>query len=90
MARAGACFPAIRQPAPGDPAVAIESSELPGDLHADPADRLRVAPARVGGTAWQRGIGILDCADALHLNVLRVRFGMAGFFPTNGRVRLSG
>jgi len=70
--RAGACFPAIRQPALGDPAVAIESSELPGDLHADPADRLRVAPARRGYSLATRDRKILDYAKAGYVNVLRV------------------
>ena len=29
------------------PAIAVESTELPGDFHADPADRLIVATARI-------------------------------------------
>jgi len=31
------------------PEIAIESSRLPGELHADPADRILIATARVNG-----------------------------------------
>jgi PIN domain nuclease of toxin-antitoxin system len=41
--------PAMRLVAFNDPAIAVESNELPGDFHADPADRLLVATARIGG-----------------------------------------
>ena len=38
-------LPGINE-APITPAIAIDSSQLPGDLHADPADRLIIATAR--------------------------------------------
>jgi len=43
-------LPGIRL-APLEPALAIDSTRLPGDLHADPADRLIVATARHIGAA---------------------------------------
>lgn len=63
--------PAIRQVAFDDPAVAVESNELPGSFHADPADRLLVATARIGGYALvTRDRKILDYGKAGHVNVL--------------------
>jgi PIN domain nuclease of toxin-antitoxin system len=38
-------LPGIKE-APITPAIAIDSSHLPGDLHGDPADRLIIATAR--------------------------------------------
>jgi PIN domain nuclease of toxin-antitoxin system len=38
-------LPGIRE-APITPAIAIDSSQLPGELHADPADRFIIATAR--------------------------------------------
>ena len=65
--------PAMKQLALDDPAVVIESNELPGHFHADPADRLLVATARIGGyTLATRDRKILDYADAGHVGVLRV------------------
>lgn len=65
--------PAMKQLALDDPAVVIESNELPGDFHADPADRLLVATARIGGyTLATRDRKILDYAAAGHVSVLRV------------------
>ncbi|MDR2012295.1 MAG: type II toxin-antitoxin system VapC family toxin, partial [Rhodanobacter sp.] len=53
--------PAMRLVALDDPAVAVESNELPGSFHADPADRLLVATARIGGyTLVTRDQKILD------------------------------
>lgn len=63
--------PAMRLVALDDPAVAAESNELPGDFHADPADRLLVATARIGGyTLVTRDQKILDYGKAGHVNVL--------------------
>lgn len=63
--------PAMRLLALNDPAVAVECNELPGDFHADPADRLLVATARVGGyTLVTRDQKILDYGQAGHVNVL--------------------
>lgn len=51
--------------------VAVESTVLPGELHADPADRFLIAQARVGGltlvTADQK---ILDYGASGHVRVL--------------------
>jgi PIN domain nuclease of toxin-antitoxin system len=48
--------------------VAIESSELPGEFHRDPADRMIVATARViGATLMTRDRRILDYAAAGHV-----------------------
>lgn len=47
---------------------AVESSHLPGDFHADPADRLLVASARVEAvTILTRDRRILDYAAAGHV-----------------------
>jgi PIN domain nuclease of toxin-antitoxin system len=63
--------PAMRLVALDDPAIAVESNELPGDFHADPADRLLVATARIGGyTLVTRDQKILDYGKAGHVNVL--------------------
>lgn len=63
--------PALRLLALDDPAVAVESNELPGGFHADPADRLLVATARIGGyTLVTRDQKILDYGQAGHVNVL--------------------
>lgn len=63
--------PAMRLVPLDDPAIAVESNELPGDFHADPADRLLVATARVGGYVLvTRDQKILDYGNAGHVNVL--------------------
>lgn len=65
--------PALRLIALDAPAVAVESNELPGAFHADPADRLLVATARVGGyTLVTRDQKILDYGKAGHVDVLAV------------------
>lgn len=65
--------PAMRQLPLDDLAVVVESNELPGDFHADPADRLLVATARIGGyTLVTRDRKILDYGKAGHVNVLAV------------------
>lgn len=63
--------PAIKMLALDDPNVAAESNELPGNFHADPADRLLVATARLGGyTLVTRDRKILDYGRAGHVRVL--------------------
>ncbi|MGD9598029.1 MAG: type II toxin-antitoxin system VapC family toxin [Steroidobacteraceae bacterium] len=63
--------PALQLLALDDPAVVVDSNELPGDFHADPADRLLVATARIGGhTLVTRDHGILDYGKAGYVNVL--------------------
>lgn len=53
---------------PLDVRVAIESCELPGTFHRDPADRMIVATARViGATLMTRDRRILDYAAAGHV-----------------------
>lgn len=57
--------PSLRLLALDDPAVVVESNELPGEFHADPADRLLVATARIGGyTLVTRDRKILDYGNA--------------------------
>jgi PIN domain nuclease of toxin-antitoxin system len=63
--------PAMRLVALDNPTVAVECNELPGDFHADPADRLLVATARIGGyTLVTRDQKILDYGKAGYVNVL--------------------
>jgi PIN domain nuclease of toxin-antitoxin system len=58
---------------PLTPSVAVESYHLPGRFHADPADRIIVATARVtGATLLTRDRRILDYAAHGHLSVLQV------------------
>ena len=53
--------------------VAMESTLLPGDLHADPADRFLIAEARVGGlTLVTADRKIIDYGRAGHARVLEV------------------
>lgn len=55
------------------PAIAAESSRLPGDLHGDPADRILAASARVtGGWLATRDRRLIDYAAHGHLEVLDV------------------
>lgn len=62
---------AIRLLALNDPAIAVECNELPSTFHADPADRLLVATARVGGYKLvTRDQKILDYGKAGHVKVL--------------------
>lgn len=58
---------------PVDGAVAIEAVELPGNLHADPADRLLVATARVHGLRLvTRDQRLLEYGAAGHVRILEV------------------
>lgn len=54
--------------APITPGIAVDSVGLPGDFHADPADRLIVATARhANATLFTADRAILDYADAGHV-----------------------
>ncbi len=56
------------------PAIAIDSSFLPGDFHKDPADRLIVATARTLRVPVMTGDrAILDYATSGHVSVIRCR-----------------
>ena len=58
---------------PLDMRVAVESYQLPGSFHRDPADRLIVATARVtGAILMTRDRRILDYAATGHLNTIAV------------------
>ena len=66
---------ALNQPGisvtPLTPDIAIESIHLPGDLHADPADRLLVATARVlGATLLTKDRALLQYARQRHIKAL--------------------
>ena len=53
------------------PAIAIDSSYLPGDLHADPMDRLVVATARhLGVPIVTRDRKMIAYADGGHVGVI--------------------
>ena len=57
--------------APFTPEIAIDASHLPGDLHADPADRLLIATARQMNLPIVTGDRrILAYAEAGHVGVL--------------------
>jgi PIN domain nuclease of toxin-antitoxin system len=56
---------------PLSPSVAVESCTLPGSFHADPADRMIVATARVVDAALMtRDRRILDYAESGHLTAI--------------------
>lgn len=60
--------------APLEPAIAIASSRLPGELHGDPADRLIAATARhLGATLVTADLGLLAYGAEGHLAVLAAR-----------------
>jgi PIN domain nuclease of toxin-antitoxin system len=51
------------------PEVAVESNSLPGDFHADPADRMIVATARIiGATLYTKDRAILAYARRGHVS----------------------
>jgi PIN domain nuclease of toxin-antitoxin system len=67
---------ALRKPgvslAPLTAEIAIESIHLPGELHADPADRIIVATARVlGATLFTKDRRILDYSRHRHVRTLQ-------------------
>lgn len=62
--------PGVRE-APLTPAIAVDASWLPGDLHGDPGDRLIIATARDRGlTLITRDRLILAYGEAGHVGVL--------------------
>ncbi len=53
------------------PEIAIESVNLPGELHGDPADRMLVATARVtGGTLLTKDERLLEYSRKRHVRAL--------------------
>ena len=63
-------LPGIRL-APLEPAVAVASTRLPGDLHGDPADRMLVATARhLGATLVTADLALLAYGKFGHVGVL--------------------
>ncbi len=57
--------------APITPEIAIDSSQLPGALHGDPADRLIIATARhLGATVVTRDRRMIDYAAQGHVTTL--------------------
>lgn len=55
---------------PFTPAIAVESTRLPGSPHGDPADRIIMATARIhGATLVTRDHAILDYGAAGHVTV---------------------
>lgn len=55
------------------PAIAVESTRLPGTLHGDPADRIIVASARVaGGALATRDRALVEYGHLGHLEILDV------------------
>jgi len=66
-------LPGIRL-APLDPAVAVASTRLPGEVHGDPADRLIVATARaLGATLITADAALLAYGRLGHVGVLAAR-----------------
>lgn len=56
-----------------EPSITVASTRLPGELHADPADRLIVATARhLGATLVTADVALLAYAEAGHLSALAV------------------
>ena len=69
---AALALPGIRL-APLDPAVAVASTRLPGELHGDPADRLIVATARrLGATLVTADAALLSYGRRRYVGVLAV------------------
>ncbi|WP_437825253.1 type II toxin-antitoxin system VapC family toxin [Sorangium sp. So ce1153] len=58
--------------APLDPSVAVDSVELPGEFHGDPADRMIVATARCrGATLVTRDRAIIDYGKTKNVRWLK-------------------
>ena len=71
--QAALSLPGIRV-APLEPALAVASTRLPGDLHGDPADRLIVATARhLGATLVTADAALLAYGQLGHVGVLSAR-----------------
>lgn len=57
--------------APLTPEIALESVQLPGELHGDPADRIIVATARVlGATLLTKDTRLIDYSRHRHVKAL--------------------
>jgi PIN domain nuclease of toxin-antitoxin system len=53
------------------PEIAVESTRLPGDMHADPADRILVATARnIGARLMTRDQSLLDYGHKRHARII--------------------
>jgi PIN domain nuclease of toxin-antitoxin system len=71
--QAALSLPGIRV-APLEPALAVASTRLPGQLHGDPADRLIVATARhLGATLVTADAALLAYGQLGHVGVLSAR-----------------
>jgi PIN domain nuclease of toxin-antitoxin system len=71
--QAALSLPGIRV-APLEPALAVASTRLPGELHGDPADRLIVATARhLGATLVTADAALLAYGQLGHVGVLSAR-----------------
>jgi PIN domain nuclease of toxin-antitoxin system len=58
---------------PLSPAIAVESTRLPGDFHRDPADRILAATARIEGlTLLTRDTRLLDYGRKGHLRTRKI------------------
>lgn len=75
------CFQWLKQAleAPGltveniSPSIAVESSQLPGDFHGDPADRLIIATARIlQATLITRDSKILQCVQNKYVKCFQI------------------
>ncbi len=56
---------------PLSPEIAVDSTQLPGQFHGDPADRIIVATARyTGATLLTRDRGILSYSKQLHVRAI--------------------
>ena len=56
---------------PLSPEIAVDSTQLPGQFHGDPADRIIVASARyTGATLLTRDRGILNYSKQLHVRAI--------------------
>jgi PIN domain nuclease of toxin-antitoxin system len=56
---------------PLSPEIAVESTQLPGQFHGDPADRIIVASARyTGATLLTRDRGILSYSKQAHVRAI--------------------
>jgi PIN domain nuclease of toxin-antitoxin system len=56
---------------PLTPEIAVESTRLPGNMHADPADRILVATARnLGARLMTRDQALLDYGRAHHARIV--------------------
>jgi hypothetical protein len=62
---------------PLTPEIAVESTRLPGNLHADPADRILVATARnLGACLMTRDQALLDYGRKRHARIVSTRVNL--------------